>query len=99
MKRIGGFRRKSRYKFTKERKSRGKISITRYLQRFEIGQQVDLSVEPAVHKGMYKPRFIGKTGTVSGMQGKCYKVQIDDGGKNKTLIVHPVHLKKTFVSK
>ena len=99
MKRIGGFRRKSRYKLSKERKNRGKISITRYLQKFEIGQRVDLSVEPAVHKGMYSPRFIGKSGIVSGMQGKCYKVQIKDGGKSKTLIVHPVHLKKTLVNK
>ena len=99
MKRIGGFRRKSRYKLSKDKRRRGKISITRYLQKFDIGQQVDLSVEPAVHKGMYRPRFIGKTGVVSGMQGKCYKIQIKDGGKSKTLIAHPVHLKKTLVNK
>ena len=94
MKKIGGFKRKSRHKLTKSKKNRGKISLTRYLQRFDIGQKVSLSAEPAIQRGMYKPSFMGKTGIVKGMQGRCYKVQIDDMGKTKTLIVHPVHLKK-----
>ena len=94
MARIGGFRRKTRTKFTKSKKDKGKISLTRYLQKFDVGQKVHLSVEPAVQKGMYNPVFMHKSGTVKGMQGKCYKIEINDLGKNKTLIVHPVHLKK-----
>lgn len=94
MKRIGGFRRKTRHKFTKSKRSKGKISITRYLQKFDIDQKVTLGVEPAIQKGMYNARFMGKTGVVKGMQGACYKIQINDMGKNKTLIVHPVHIKK-----
>lgn len=53
-----------------------------------------LSVEPAVHKGMYHPRFLGKTGKVIGKQGKCYKIAFKDINKEKTLLVHPVHLTK-----
>lgn len=94
MKRIGGFRRKSRHKFTKNKRSKGKISITKYFQKFNIDQKVALSVEPAVQKGMYCARFMQKTGIVKGMQGSCYKIQIIDGRKNKTLIVHPIHIKK-----
>ena len=94
MKRIGGFRRKTRHKFTKNKRSKGKISITKYFQKLDIGQKVALSVEPAVQKGMYHPRFMGKTGVVKGNQGRCYKIQINDAGKNKTLIVHPIHIKK-----
>ena len=94
MKRIGGSRRKTRYKLKKDKRSRGKISLTRYLQRLEIGQKVTLSPEPAVQKGMYHSRFMEKTGIVTGMQGKCYKISINNLGKNKILIVHPGHLKK-----
>ena len=92
---IGGLRRKSRYKLKKERRRKGKISVSRFMQTFKSGQRVHLSVESSVHKGVYHPRFIGKTGTVRGLRGKCYEVMINDKGKEKLLIVHPVHLKET----
>ena len=92
-KRIGGFRRKTRYRFKKERRAKGKISLTRYFQSFSAGDRVYLDVEPAVQKGMYFPRFMGKVGVVKGKRGRCYEVTVKDG-KEKMLIVHPVHLKK-----
>ncbi len=93
-KRIGGIRRKTRYKFRKEKRNRGKISITRYFQSFNIGDKVYLTAESSIHKGMYHPRFMGRTGIIKDKRGKCYEVMINDLGKEKTLIVHPVHLKK-----
>jgi len=92
---IGGLRRKSRFKFKKDRRRRGKISVSRFMQSFKSGQRVHLSVEPSLHKGVYHPRFIGKTGIVRGLRGKCYEVMVNDKGKEKLLIVHPVHLKET----
>ena len=94
VKRIGGLRRKTRYKFRKEKRRRGKISLTRYFQSFNAGDRVCLGVEPSVQKGMYYPRFMGKAGIVRGKRGRCYEVLINDLGKEKTLIVHPVHLKR-----
>ena len=94
VKRLGGMRRKTRYKFRKQKRARGKISITRYFQSFIPGDRVYLTVEPAVQKGMYYPHFVGKTGVVKGKRGKCYEVSINDLGKQKTLIIHPVHLRK-----
>ena len=94
VRRIGGLRRKSRYKFRKEKRQRGKVSITRYFQSFNAGDRIYLSVEPAVQKGMYYPRFMGKTGIVKGKRGRSYEITINDLGKEKTLIVHPVHLKR-----
>ena len=93
-KRIGTFRRKTRYKFRKEKRDAGKISMTDYFQSFNIGDRVNLTVEPAVQKGMYYPRFMGKSGIVKGKRGRCYEVTINDIGKEKTLIVHPVHMKR-----
>ena len=92
--RIGGFRRKTRAKFRKNIHDRGKISIARYLQTFKPGDRVSLSAEPAVQKGMYHPRFHGKTGLITNKKGSCYEVLIGDGGKQKSLIVHPIHLRK-----
>ena len=91
---MGGIRRKTRYKLRKEKRSKGKISITRYFQSFDIGDRVYLSAESAVQKGMYHPRFMGKSGTIKGKRGRCYEVLLNDMGKEKNLIVHPVHLRR-----
>lgn len=92
--RVGGFRKKSRSKFTKSVGTHGKISIKYYLQSFEPDETVFLSVEPAIHKGMYLPRFLGRAGRITKKIGTCYQVKIDDMGKEKLLIVHPIHLRK-----
>lgn len=94
MKRVGGFRRKTRSKLRKNVSDRGKINITRFLQSFKINEKVNLTADPSYQKGMYHPRFHGKTGKIAGRQGKCYCVSIKDGSKEKTVIVHPIHLKR-----
>ena len=93
-KRIGGARRKTRYKFQKSYKDKGKISLTKYFQKFENDQRVKLLTEPAIQKGMYHRRFHGKVGKIVGSRGRCYLVKIKDGSKEKELIIHPVHLTK-----
>ena len=95
VKRIGGLRRKTRYKFRKEKRNRGKVSLTKYFQTFNAGDRVYLGVEPGVQKGMYHPRFMGRSGIIKGKRGRCYQVLINDIGKEKTLIIHPVHLTKS----
>ncbi|MDP7180105.1 MAG: 50S ribosomal protein L21e [Candidatus Woesearchaeota archaeon] len=94
MKRIGKFRRKTRYKLKKDIRNKGKISITKYLQNFKTGEMATLLAEPAVQKGLYHPRFYGKRGIVKSKVGRCFEVTIKDGNKEKTLIVHPIHLRK-----
>jgi len=93
-KRIGGLRRKTRHKLKKGFRNRGKINISKYLQSFQEGEKVTLKAEPAVQKGMYYRRFHGKVGIVKCKKGRCYEVAIKDGGKQKALIIHPVHLKR-----
>lgn len=94
VKRIGGFRRKTRSKLRKNIRQRGKISLTRFFQKLKEGDKVCLVAEPAVQGGMPFPRFHGKSGIVKGEQGECYKVEIKDGKKQKTLVVHPIHLRR-----
>ena len=94
VKRIGTFRSKTRHKLQKSRRSKGKISLSKYFQTFENGDRVILKAEPAVQKGMYFPRFHGKVGTVFNQKGNCYEIKIKDFTKEKTVVVHPVHLKR-----
>ena len=92
MKRVGGFRRKTRHKLSKPLRNKGKISLRKYFQKLKDGDKVFLKAEPSVHEGMYLPRYHGKAGIVVGKQGNDYFVRITDGKKPKKLLVHPVHL-------
>ncbi|MBW2974665.1 50S ribosomal protein L21e [Candidatus Woesearchaeota archaeon] len=94
MERKGGLRRKTRSLFKKHRNEKGRMSLSRYFTTFNEGEMVRLSVESSIQKGMYHPRFYGKTGIVKNKKGRCYEVLVTDGGKRKTLIVHPIHLRK-----
>ena len=94
VKRIGGRKRKARHKLSKNVSLKGKIKISEYLKELNNGDKVQVLLEPAVHKGCYHLKFYGKRGIVNGKEGECYKVLIKDFKKEKTLIVHPVHLKK-----
>jgi len=91
-KKIGTSRRKSRHKLTKNIRTRGKISISKYMQTFNVGDKVCLKTEPAVQHGIFHERFHGKAGTVEGKRGSCYIIKINDMGVDKVVIVHPVHL-------
>ncbi|MGM5480514.1 MAG: 50S ribosomal protein L21e [Nanobdellota archaeon] len=95
--RIGGFRRKTRQKFRKNIRERGKLSQRKFFQTFEGGDKVLLHADPAYQRGMYFPRFHGKVGIIGDKVGACYEVKIKDFSKEKTVIVHPVHLEKTTV--
>ncbi len=67
--------------------------ITKFLQEFNEGQNVVISLEPSSHKGMPFPRFNGKSGKVIGKRGDSYIVEIADGNKIKKVISRPEHLK------
>ena len=93
--RIGTKQRKTRHKFTQHYRKKGKIPLSQYFQEFEEGSKVNLKINPNIQKGRFFPRFHGLTGTISGnKKGQCYEVTIKDGGKQKTLYIHPIHLLK-----
>ena len=92
--RVGGFRRNTRYKLRKNVRAKGKISLRKFLQSFEVGDKVVLVAEPAYQKGMYFPRFYGKAGIVKRRVGSCYEVTIKDFTKEKVVVAHPIHLAK-----
>lgn len=92
--RIGGLRRKSRNKFKKKPRKRGKTSIKNYLEQYENGDIVQLVIDPSNHKGVFHPRFHNRIGKIVSESGRCYKVRIKDRNKVKDIIAHPSHLKR-----
>ncbi len=94
VKRIGTTQRKTRYKFKKNYRQKGKLSLSRYFQTFEQGDKVNLKINSSIDKGRFFSRFYGLAGEITGKKGRCYQVKINDKGKEKTLYVHPIHLTK-----
>ena len=74
-------------------RERGKIRLSEYFQKFKEGERVavrrELSTQPKFPK-----RMQGRSGVVDGKRGNSYIVKIKDLNKEKTYIIHPVHLKK-----
>ena len=72
-------------------KAREKMTINRYLNGFEIGERVSVSLCPS--SNFPHPRFQGKTGEVIEKVGKSYKVRLSDMGRTKHITIKPEHLK------
>jgi len=77
----------------KKIRKKGKIQLKRYFKNFEEGERVAVVSERTV-KSAFPRRIIGKTGVVSGSRGKFKEIKIQEGGKIKTFIIHPIHLNK-----
>jgi large subunit ribosomal protein L21e len=88
-----GPREGTRNKLSNDPRDRGTSPPQRAVQEFEEGQKVHLKLDPSVPKGQFHARFNGKTGEIVGEQGRAYQVRINDGGKNKTVVTKPAHLR------
>lgn len=82
----------TRKKLSNDPRDRGTSPPQRSVEEFETGENVHLHIDPSIPDGRFHARFNGHTGEVTGMQGSSYKVQINDGGKDKTVIAGPAHL-------
>ena len=98
VKRVGSSRRKTRHLFHVSKKMKGRLPVSGFVKKLELGDNVLLSAQPSIMKGIYFRRFHGRIGKIVGTQGGCYMVRIRDGGKEKSLLVGPVHLKKAYVA-
>ena len=77
----------------KQLRTRGKVRLSNYFQEFKTGDRVtvirELTLEPKFPK-----QIQGRSGVVDSKRGSSYIVKIKDLNKEKTYIIHPVHLKK-----
>ena len=86
-----GFRRGTRRKL--KVRYRQKFKPNTYMQQFKYGDKVIIKPDPSSHSGMPFPKFKGLIGVVSGKRGKAFIIKIKTGGKEKTIISKPEHLK------
>ena len=73
-------------------REKGKIRLSQYFKPVADGSLVSIVPEASVRAG-FPSRMKGKSGKVTGSRGKYKIVEVKDGGKTKTFIIHPIHLK------
>lgn len=77
----------------KRQREHGKIKLSRWFQDFKKGDKVaiirELSVQPKFPKQLQ-----GRSGVIESKRGDSFIVKIKDLNKEKTYIIHPIHLKK-----
>ena len=59
---------------------------------FKVGDKVLISPK-SEYKGLPHLRYRNRVGNIISKQGKCYRVEIRDGNKDKILICSSVHLR------
>jgi large subunit ribosomal protein L21e len=74
-------------------REKGKLKLSSYFKKIEEGERVSIVNDVGV-RASFPKRLRGISGRVSGSRGKFKLVEIKDGGKDKTFIIHPIHLKK-----
>jgi large subunit ribosomal protein L21e len=70
----------------------GKIRLSQYFKKVVDGALVSVVPEASVRAG-FPGRIKGKSGKVMGSRGNYKIVELKDGNKTKTFIIHPIHLK------
>ena len=74
-------------------RQKGKIGLSRYFRKVKENEMVAIVKEQSV-RASFPKRIGGKSGRVVGARGNHYLVEVKDGNKIKTFIIHPIHLKK-----
>jgi len=84
-----GIRRRTRKKL--KIKKGEPINVNRFLQKFNIGDNVHIDICPLTK--IPHPKFQGKTGRVIGKKGNAYIIEVKDLSMKKQIISKPEHLK------
>jgi large subunit ribosomal protein L21e len=69
-----GYRCRTRSLFRQDYRKRGVARVSKYLENYEIGDYVDIKVNPANHKGMPHKVYHGRTGQVFDVTKSSVKV-------------------------
>lgn len=73
-------------------RERGKIRFSEYFKKLNKGDRVAVKKEQSVENNFPK-RIQGRTGIVIGQRGSNYIINLKELNKEKTFIIHPIHLK------
>ncbi len=93
VRRTSGPRRRTRKKLKKHVRRKGLPPISKLLVDYDVGDKVDIIIDPSVHKGMPYRRFYGRTAEVIGKRGQAYILKVRDGNGYKTVFSRPEHIR------
>lgn len=79
---------------SKLKKKNGKVTVNKIVEEFEIGQRVQIVIEPSYHPGLPAKGFHGLSGNISKKRGESYEVELKKGKKDAIVVTTPVHLRK-----
>ncbi|MSS74249.1 50S ribosomal protein L21e [Candidatus Pacearchaeota archaeon] len=75
-------------------RTKGKLSLTKYFQKFKEGDYVAIVRELTMQSPGFPKRIQGRTGIVIGTKGSSYVITIKDYDRAKQYIVKPIHLRR-----
>nr|AOZ55974.1 ribosomal protein L21E [uncultured korarchaeote] len=87
-----GYRRRTRSLLRKHPRERGMPPPSTILRKPNIGDEVVIKINPAVHRGMPHYRYHGKVAVVAGYRGRAIILKTRLGSKEKTLFVRSEHI-------
>jgi len=74
-------------------RARGMPSLGRYLIPYEVGNKVDIIIDPGTQKGQPHYKFQGRTGTIIEKRGRAYVITFKIGHKDMFIISRPEHMR------
>jgi large subunit ribosomal protein L21e len=93
VKRSHGYRVGSRKIMTKSIRQRGMSPLGKILRPYNVGDLVDIIIDPSIHGGQPHRRYHGRVGKIQGRRGRAYEVITTLGNKTKLLLIRPEHLR------
>ncbi|XP_031554550.1 60S ribosomal protein L21-like [Actinia tenebrosa] len=80
-----GYRRGTRYMFSRDFRKRGVIHMSTYLKTYKVGDIVDVKANGAVQKGMPHKVYHGKTGRVYNVTKRALGVVVNKKNKGRIM--------------
>ncbi len=88
-----GYYSKTRRVYRKKVRQRGLPGLSKFLIDYQPGNVIDIRGDPSFQKrGLPHRRFIGKTGTIVSIRGRCFEVAVKDINKMKTIFIGSEHI-------
>ncbi len=96
MTRHKGYRAQTRSLLRKKPREKGIRPLTSLLIKYEIGDRVDIKIDPSEHKGMPHRRFHGKTGKIVETRGNAFVIEVKDQNMVKHVITNRSHFQPNY---
>ena len=78
MKRSKGVRQGTRYIVSRSKSERSRLNISRIMHDYSEGDSVAIVLDGGQQMGMPHRRFNGKTGVITGKQGRAWVIEVKD---------------------